>query len=62
MVQGRMYISEAYLCFRANFFGWITDVSLPSSSLYGLLAIRSFFSFSLFFLLYVTVFFHHRHP
>jgi hypothetical protein len=29
LVQGRLYISENHLCFHANIFGWITDLSVP---------------------------------
>jgi hypothetical protein len=28
LIQGRLYISENHVCFHANIFGWITDVSL----------------------------------
>ena len=27
LIQGRLYISENHVCFHANLFGWITDVS-----------------------------------
>lgn len=27
LLQGRIYISESYLCFNANIFGWVTNVS-----------------------------------
>lgn len=27
LIQGRLYISENHICFHANIFGWITDVS-----------------------------------
>lgn len=27
LVQGRLYVSENHLCFHANIFGWVTDVS-----------------------------------
>ncbi|KAI0801389.1 hypothetical protein C8Q74DRAFT_487862 [Fomes fomentarius] len=27
LIQGRLYISENHVCFHANIFGWITDVS-----------------------------------
>ena len=27
LIQGRIYISENHICFHANIFGWITDVS-----------------------------------
>lgn len=27
LLQGRCYISESYLCFNANIFGWVTNVS-----------------------------------
>jgi len=29
LVQGRLYVSENHICFHANIFGWITDVSTP---------------------------------
>lgn len=29
LVQGRLYVSENYLCFHANIFGWTTDVVIP---------------------------------
>ncbi|KAI0756156.1 hypothetical protein C8Q80DRAFT_1092433 [Daedaleopsis nitida] len=29
LIQGRLYISENHLCFHANIFGWITDLSIP---------------------------------
>ncbi|KAL4068898.1 hypothetical protein V8B97DRAFT_1872694 [Scleroderma yunnanense] len=29
LIQGRIYISENHICFHANIFGWITDLSLP---------------------------------
>jgi hypothetical protein len=25
-VQGRMYVSEHYICFNSNIFGWVTNV------------------------------------
>lgn len=28
LIQGRLYISENHVCFHANIFGWVTDVSL----------------------------------
>ena len=28
LIQGRLYISENHVCFHANIFGWITDVSV----------------------------------
>ena len=31
LIQGRIYISENHICFHANIFGWITDVSRLSS-------------------------------
>lgn len=37
LVQGRIYISENHICFHANIFGWVTDVSptfIPSSPSY----------------------------
>ena len=27
LIQGRLYISENHVCFHANIFGWVTDVS-----------------------------------
>jgi hypothetical protein len=27
LIQGRLYISENHMCFHANLFGWVTDVS-----------------------------------
>lgn len=27
LVQGRIYVSENHICFHANIFGWVTDVS-----------------------------------
>ncbi len=33
LIQGRIYISENHVCFHANIFGWITDVSI--SGLYS---------------------------
>ncbi|THH01210.1 hypothetical protein EW026_g1446 [Hermanssonia centrifuga] len=29
LIQGRIYISENHVCFHANIFGWITDLSIP---------------------------------
>ncbi|KAK7051518.1 hypothetical protein VNI00_004492 [Paramarasmius palmivorus] len=29
LIQGRLYISENYICFHANILGWITDLSIP---------------------------------
>ncbi|KIK34900.1 hypothetical protein CY34DRAFT_110104 [Suillus luteus UH-Slu-Lm8-n1] len=29
LIQGRIYISENHICFHANIFGWITDLSIP---------------------------------
>ncbi|KAJ1018804.1 hypothetical protein NDA16_004609 [Ustilago loliicola] len=31
LIQGRLYISENHLCFKANIFGWVTNVVLPFS-------------------------------
>ena len=28
LIQGRIYISENHICFHANIFGWITDVTI----------------------------------
>jgi len=30
LIQGRIYISENHVCFHANIFGWVTDVSFAS--------------------------------
>nr|ODN96044.1 hypothetical protein L204_03735 [Cryptococcus depauperatus CBS 7855] len=35
LVQGRLYISENYLCFHANIFGWTTDVVIPFADVRG---------------------------
>lgn len=32
LVQGRFYVSENHICFHANIFGWITNVSLVSTT------------------------------
>ncbi|KAH8836166.1 hypothetical protein DL96DRAFT_110451 [Flagelloscypha sp. PMI_526] len=29
LIQGRLYVSENHVCFHANIFGWITDLSVP---------------------------------
>ncbi|KAF8336291.1 uncharacterized protein EI90DRAFT_3045175 [Cantharellus anzutake] len=29
LVQGRLYISENHMCFHANIFGWVTNVTIP---------------------------------
>ncbi|GJE89647.1 GRAM domain-containing protein [Phanerochaete sordida] len=29
LIQGRLYISENHICFHANLFGWVTDVTIP---------------------------------
>ncbi|KAH8110583.1 hypothetical protein DFH11DRAFT_1619082 [Phellopilus nigrolimitatus] len=29
LIQGRLYISENHICFHANIFGWITDLTIP---------------------------------
>ncbi|KAK2464892.1 hypothetical protein APHAL10511_002968 [Amanita phalloides] len=29
LIQGRMHVSENHICFHANIFGWITDLSIP---------------------------------
>ncbi|KAK7695211.1 hypothetical protein QCA50_002401 [Cerrena zonata] len=29
LIQGRLYISENHVCFHANLFGWITDLTIP---------------------------------
>ncbi|GAC99187.1 hypothetical protein PHSY_006787 [Pseudozyma hubeiensis SY62] len=33
LIQGRLYISENHLCFKANIFGWVTNVVLPFSEI-----------------------------
>ncbi|EST04893.1 GRAM domain protein [Kalmanozyma brasiliensis GHG001] len=33
LIQGRIYISENHLCFKANIFGWVTNVVLPFSEI-----------------------------
>ncbi|KAJ1651211.1 hypothetical protein IWQ61_008172 [Dispira simplex] len=33
LVQGRMYITESYVCFHANIFGWITHLVLQFSEI-----------------------------
>lgn len=35
LIQGRLYISEQHLCFYANIFGWVTNVSLPLFQLHS---------------------------
>lgn len=29
LIQGRLYISENHICFHANLFGWVTDLTIP---------------------------------
>ncbi|ODV77521.1 uncharacterized protein CANTADRAFT_55631 [Suhomyces tanzawaensis NRRL Y-17324] len=29
LVQGRMYISEHYVCFNSNILGWVTNITIP---------------------------------
>ncbi|KAJ7664697.1 hypothetical protein B0H17DRAFT_952029 [Mycena rosella] len=29
LIQGRLYVSENHICFHANIFGWVTDLSIP---------------------------------
>ncbi|KAJ7174264.1 hypothetical protein C8R46DRAFT_1030972 [Mycena filopes] len=29
LIQGRIYVSENHICFHANIFGWVTDLSIP---------------------------------
>ncbi|KAI0095017.1 hypothetical protein BDY19DRAFT_902058 [Irpex rosettiformis] len=29
LIQGRLYISENHVCFHANIFGWVTDLTIP---------------------------------
>ncbi|KAI9066552.1 hypothetical protein FKP32DRAFT_1622291 [Trametes sanguinea] len=36
LIQGRLYISENHVCFHANIFGWITDLSIPMSEVVSL--------------------------
>ncbi|KAI0640226.1 hypothetical protein C8Q77DRAFT_1046039 [Trametes polyzona] len=36
LIQGRLYISENHVCFHANIFGWITDLSIPMSEVISL--------------------------
>ncbi|OSD01214.1 hypothetical protein PYCCODRAFT_1370012 [Trametes coccinea BRFM310] len=36
LIQGRLYISENHVCFHANIFGWITDLSIPMSEVTSL--------------------------
>ncbi|KAI0354769.1 hypothetical protein OH77DRAFT_1404627 [Trametes cingulata] len=36
LIQGRLYISENHVCFHANIFGWITDLSIPMSEVVAL--------------------------
>ncbi|KAI6015635.1 hypothetical protein EDC04DRAFT_2752194 [Pisolithus marmoratus] len=36
LIQGRIYISENHICFHANIFGWITDLSIPIYEITGL--------------------------
>jgi len=36
LVQGRLYVSENHVCFHANIFGWITDLSIPMSDILNL--------------------------
>lgn len=31
LLQGRIYISENHICFNANIFGWVTNVSQEGS-------------------------------
>ncbi|KAJ7589595.1 hypothetical protein C8J56DRAFT_36002 [Mycena floridula] len=33
LIQGRLYISENHICFHANIFGWVTDVTVPISEI-----------------------------
>ncbi|TKY85320.1 hypothetical protein EX895_005482 [Sporisorium graminicola] len=33
LIQGRLYVSENHLCFKANIFGWVTNVVLPFSEI-----------------------------
>ncbi|TDL20919.1 GRAM-domain-containing protein [Rickenella mellea] len=36
LIQGRIYISENHICFHANIFGWITDLTIPVYEITGL--------------------------
>lgn len=36
-MQGRMYISETHVCFNANIFGWVTNVSISFNDRFALL-------------------------
>ncbi|TFK62469.1 hypothetical protein BDN72DRAFT_390605 [Pluteus cervinus] len=36
LIQGRIYISENNICFHANIFGWITDLTIPISDIISL--------------------------
>lgn len=36
LIQGRLYISENYICFHANIFGWITDLCIPIAEIESL--------------------------
>ncbi|KAJ6583194.1 hypothetical protein B0H10DRAFT_1834207 [Mycena sp. CBHHK59/15] len=29
LIQGRIYVSENHICFHANIFGWVTDLTIP---------------------------------
>ena len=29
LVQGRMYLSEHYICFNSNILGWVTNIKIP---------------------------------
>lgn len=36
LIQGRIYISENHVCFHANLFGWVTDLTIPMYDVLGL--------------------------
>ena len=36
LFQGRLYVSENHICFYANVFGWITDLSIPITEIESL--------------------------
>lgn len=33
LIQGRLYVSENHVCFHANIFGWITDLTIPMTEI-----------------------------
>ena len=36
LIQGRLYISKNHICFHANIFGWVTDLSIPVAEIESL--------------------------